>query len=463
MSNYLACYHHHNGAGFYFSAIQPNPEILKNSYTCVANNLVCLIYLPWETSNKFYVESILDSYYHPNKASNEIQITPVVHITSGVFLSAEKTAIIEIMKTVELSEKEMQKNSIIALCASSKSAEWKELGSESNCRVLKDRVMFEVTHFSLFTVISRKPHPSSTVKVKSMINNPDQRTTFMELTVPELPGFKVEISPSNMNTDEDIDFTATVHYDSPVRCNNDSEDGECFASSCIELEPHGITFSKDVCVSIPIPNYIKVKERQPDAQLQIWHANKQTDACKKLDWELVEHRVFRDEEGRYIAKVLTKHFSYFKPLWDMCTWAKTVICGSFCIKARCQVFMSKETIVQPHLMFSIAVLFYPYKEEPEAIPHNYRHMLVDSNLLDLQVSNNECITFQVELNKRLFPQENVPLTGSFVISGRQQKAFNVEIEGAMEIQEGLPLGRLSIGTQQTSKEGYHTLALIKVS
>ena len=270
----------------------------------------------------------------------------------------------------------------------------------------------------------------------------------------------IELEPHN----EDIDFTATVHYDSPVRCNN--EDRECFASSCIEVEPHGITFSKEVCVSIPIPNYIKIKERQPDAQLQIWHANEQTDAHKKLDWKLVEHCIYQDEEGHYIAKVLTKHFSYFKPLWDMYTRAKAVICGSFCVKARCQVFMSKETVVQPHLMFSIAVLFYPYKEEPEPVPHNYRHMLVDSNLLDLQVSNNDSITFQVELNKRLSPQENVPLplTGSFVISGRQQKAFNVEIERAMEIQGGLPLGRLSIGTQQTSsKESYHTLALIKVS
>ena len=427
----------------------------------MAHNLVCLIYLPWETTKKFQVESVLDSYYHPNKASNEIQITPVVHITSDVYLSTEKPAIIEIMKVVELSEKETR-NNVIALYAGSKSEEWKELGPESNCKVFKDRIMFEVTHFSLFAVISRKPRPSSTVKVKSVINNsdPEQPPTLTELTVPELPGFKVVISP---NTYEDIDITATVHYDSPVLCNN--EDRGRLASSCVELEPHGITFSKEVCVFIPIPNYKRIKERQPDVQLQIWHAYKRTDTSKKLEWKLVEHCVYQHEDGCYVAKVLTKHFSYFKPLWDMCTWAKTVFCGSFSIKARCQVFMSKETRVQPHLTFSIAVVFYPYKEEPEPIPHNYRHMLVDSNLLDLQVSNNDSITFQIELNKRLSSQENVPLTGSFVISGRQQKAFTIEIEidEIVEIQGGLPLGKLSIGTQQTSKESYHTLALIKVS
>ena len=65
--------------------------------------------------------------------------------------------------------------------------------------------------------------------------------------------------------------------------------------------------------------------------------------------------------------------------------------------------MSQETLLQPtqDITFSIVVLFYPYKEDPDPLPPNYKYMLLDSGLLDFRVSNNDTLQYKVELNKHL--------------------------------------------------------------
>ena len=445
-----------------FSDVQPLIETPKDGYVCVAKNLLCLVYLPRGINEKLAIETVTDAKIGPTNASNEIQITPVVRITSdNPGLSLKKPAIIELVKTIELSDKEAN-NKVIPLCANSESSAWKEVGSKCNCKVLNNRISLEVTHFSLYTVISRKPCPSSTVKVKPSadIPTPDHSSTPTELTISELPGFKVQIPASSVNADREIDITATVLYDSPAVCSED--DRSRLASSCIELEPHGTIFSEEVSISIPILNYAQVKEHDPNAQLQIWHANKRSDSFTKQDWNLVEHSICRDKEGRYVAIVLTKHFSWFQPLWDTYSWVTSLFYAPFGIKERCQVFMSQETrIKQSHdITFSIAVVFYPYKEEPEPVPCNYKYMLLDSGLLDLNVSNKDAIQFAVELNEQLSPKKNKSIAESLVISGRQQKSFTVELDGQVELQGGFPMGELSIGVKE---QNHHVLSLIKVS
>ena len=142
-------------------------------------------------------------------------------------------------------------NNVVALCAKSESSEWKELGFKCNCREFQDRTSFEVTHFSLYTVISCKPLPPSTIKVKPSADTskPDQSSVSTELTILELPGFKVEMPPFILNTNREIDITATVLYDCPAVCSREEKN---HLASCIELEPHGITFSEEVSISIPI-------------------------------------------------------------------------------------------------------------------------------------------------------------------------------------------------------------------
>ena len=442
-----------------FPDMLPLPEIPKEGYTCVAQSSLCQVYLPQGINENLSLEILTDTNLHTKLASNEIQITPVVRITcNNPSLSLEKPAIIEVVKTIELSDKEAN-NKVIPLYANSQSSEWKEVGSECNCNVLNDRILLEVTHFSLYAVISRKPCPSSTVKVQPSGNipAPDQSSTPTELTIPELPGFKVQIPPSSVNANREIDITATVLYDSPSVCSED--DRSCLASSCIELEPHGTTFSKEVSISIPILNYAQVEENHPNAQLEIRHFNSYTDK----EWNLVDHYVCQDEEGRYVAIVQTTHFSKFWAVWKDFKSRFMRYSLPFNIKARCQVFMSPEISVQSQLMFSIALLFRPYKEDPEPVPRNYKHILADSDLLDLEVSNHDAIQFGVTFNEPLAPRNYKPIAGQFALSGRQQKSFTIKLAGDTELQGGLPMGELSIGVKETSEENYHTLTLIKVS
>ena len=368
-------------------------------------------------------------------------------------------------KTIELSEKE-EDNKVIPLYTTSNGSGWNELGlgSEGNCRVLQDRILFQVTHFSLYAILSRKPYPSSSVSVKpaSATAPPTQdhsSNTHTQLTVPELPGFKVQIPPSSINTDREIDIPATVLYDCPAVCSKDERSR--LASSCIELEPHGITFTKSVSISIPIPDYAEVMKNHPNAQLQVWHAKERS----KLDWNLVEHSISRDEEGRYVAVVLTNHFSLLETLWNICASVTPRFFWSyFDIKERCQVFMSQETRTRPseRITFSIFVLFYPYKEDPEPLPQNYKYALLDSGLLELKVSNNESLHFEVELNEELLPKKHKPISGSFTISTRHQKACTVVLDSKVELQPGLPIGDLTFGIKERPEETHQILTLIKV-
>ena len=146
----------------------PLTELPKEDYVCVARNSLCLVYLPQHVNEKLSIKTVTDERLYPRIASNEIIITPVVCITpSNANLSLEKPAIIELAKTIELSDKEGD-NKVIPLYTKPNYSGWNQLGTGSvvNCRVLQDRISFQVTHFSLYTVISRKPYPSSSVRVK---------------------------------------------------------------------------------------------------------------------------------------------------------------------------------------------------------------------------------------------------------------------------------------------------------
>lgn len=174
------------------------------------------------------------------------------------------------------------------------------------------------------------------------------------------------------------------------------------------MKPHSITFIENVIVSLSIPNYGEVKEKHPNAQLEIWHADKYSDDQNKLNWKLVEYSPSRDKE----AIVLTEHFWIEAPWTSIESW----FCAPpFDIKERCQVFMSSETRLQPSqdTTFSIAVLFYPCKEEPEPLPCNYRYMLLDSGLLDLRVSKGDALQFKIEPSFTKNAQVNIWTTHNF--------------------------------------------------
>ena len=125
--------------------------------------------------------------------------------------------------------------------------------------------------------------------------------------------------------------------------------------------------------------------------------------------------------------------------------------------------MSQETVIESQLIFDIAVLFSPHKNESDSIPQNYKHVLADSDRLDLQVSRHDKIQFSVELDEALLPLRCKPIAGLFTINGRQQKSFTIKLDGRVVLSGGLPMGELSIGVMGGFEGNYQTMNLIKVS
>lgn len=206
-----------------------------------------------------------------------------------------------------------------------------------------------------------------------------------------------------------------------------------------------------------IPKYAEVKENHPNAKLEVWRTS-----SLKLDWELIEHSISQDSDGKYIATVSTESFSrhIYKSSWDVLYTSETPLFYiPFGIKERCQVFMSKAVQIERccSSKFNIAVLFCPYKEESERIPHNYEYKLLDSGLLDFSVSNDDAVQFKFN---QFSPNKHESIAGSFAISGRQWKSFTVELDREVELRGGARFGEISIGVKEYN---YYTQTLMKVS
>lgn len=79
------------------------PIVIKEGYSCAARSSLCVVYLSEGYIGIVHVENVtLD----PKPRADEITVAPVVRVTSnGLTICENSLAIIELMKTVELSDK----------------------------------------------------------------------------------------------------------------------------------------------------------------------------------------------------------------------------------------------------------------------------------------------------------------------------------------------------------------------
>ena len=54
------------------------------------------------------------------------------------------------------------------------------------------------------------------------------------------------------------------------------------------------------------------------------------------------------------------------------------------------------------------------------LPHNYKHMPADSDLIHLKVSNDDAIQFEVDFDELLSPQKCKPVAGVFFTHSDRQ-------------------------------------------
>ena len=135
--------------------------------------------------------------------------------------------------------------------------------------MLSDRIVFNTTHFGLFTVIARFPTPT-----QSVIVNPSKRDQNpIELTLSEVSNAKVVIPPSSIKSKSETEIRLSADFDHPLFCEESVD-----ASACITLEPHGLQLKDKIPVVIPIPDYDQITEIYSEAKLQFLQSNDPLDS-----------------------------------------------------------------------------------------------------------------------------------------------------------------------------------------
>ena len=438
------------------------PELdIEQGYKLVARNPVCLIYLSNDCTQQVCVVTSTDLALRPTLKANEVLITPVVYISPDGIVCSDKPAIIQLLNTVvfaKMDATQKLKHKLVPVYSNAFPVEWKTLELQ-DCTMSDERVTFKTNHFSHFAVVAQLPNTSVSAIVKP---DPSHESKPVELTIPELPGFKVEIPPASVQCVTNI--TATVCHNDP-----DLQDSNCEyqspASAFVILEPHKAQFSNIIPITIPIPGYAKITEAHPDIKLQLWYSNRcyhgDTEQTQ-IKWEHIEEAdidISCDSEGNYLATTYTAHFSIFRYLWDtLIDWRLNYFAER--IRGRCQVFMSREVEFESNVTFGIAVLLYPFRDPYDKLDR-YDYVLYSSCLpIEYFAGNKLC---RLELNSALpLDSENSDIEQIKRLSTdyemRVDFLIRLQAGDKLELPEGMVLGKLCIDEHIQQ----HTFNLIKV-
>ena len=458
---------------YIFADGSPLHETHREGYTCVARSVLGFVYLPNTCEDiNFHIQSVSDVTLHPKTTANEVVMTPVVLITPlSKNLCCDKPVLIELMKSTELFEHSGDIQ-IFPLSSSTDKfvpPNWKKLCEE--CDVLEDRIGFKTTHFSYFVVIAQFSPPTTNARVDPNVSNPRSQ---VQLTVSELPGFKVQIPAKSVESATEI--KATLYCDDPEVCKENVK--QPLASACVQFEPHGQRFTVKIPVQIPIPSYAEIIRKNPDAKLQLWYTPGSVTATKgsSLNWIMdndTELEISSDAEVGHVATFYTDHFSSCKITWSQRVAGAAEAIGNIfkhvkSLAGRCQVFMTRETEIPGSVInFSIQVLVHPFQDSPHEIPKNYHHILYDSGSNPIEFTPGK-LCFFMKLKRYLFSQ---PVSSDQQVYSKTRQLsekfpamveFDIDLDKhtlISELKEGAVLAHLSIGHKDVKE---HEFNLIKV-
>ena len=457
---------------------------LPKGYAPVAETNQCQVYLPEDCKDEVGVEIVKDLSLYPTAQPNELLITPVVHITPhGRKFSTEEPAIVILphcTKPSSCSGYESTTQELMPVYSDSGLNQlpiWGKLDGDCACEIFHDCVLFKTTHFSLFAVISVLPYPTASISI-----GPDYGGL---LTVPELPGFEVNLPPTLGKT---ITVTATVYYDDAPY--NIESDERALASPCIALEPHGTQFDSPVQISLPIPNYAQVLSHFPDAKLELWHATAGMgmESLEPENWKpfLPQNtNISITRRGdNHILIFTANHFSWWETLWDIGKRAlqKIGLGASISssrtryVSVRIQAFMSQPIRsriggVVDIQTFGLLVAVYKFGT-PLSQLSNYPWSLLDTGskriylqLGPLEVSIQGCFS-ALEYEDPSSPLTRV--TELIEFNGDdfcQRFDFALQLEAGCEIQEGMLMGKLHFRQRSGStsvNQNYNLMVKVRV-
>ena len=442
------------------------------------------MYLPGDCKDEVSVEIVKDLCLYPTVQPNELLITPVVHIAPhGRKFSTEEPAIVILPHCTKpngcngYESTTQELTPVYSDSGLSQPPVWGKLDGDCDCETFHDCVLFKTTHFSLFAVISVLPYPTASISIGP--NNGGL------LTVPELPGFEVNLLPTFGET---ITVTATVYYDDAPY--NIESNKRALASPCIALEPHGTQFDSPVQISLPIPNYARILSHFPDAKLELWHAmaGMEMESLEPINWKPFQSQntnIFVTQRGdNHVLIFTTNHFSWWETLWDIGKRALqkiglgTNISNSRTryVSVRIQAFMSQPIRSQRGGVadiqtFGLLVAVYKFGT-PLSHLSNYPWSLLDtgSKRIYLQLGPLE-VSIQGCFSALEYEDPNSPLTRMTELiefNGDdfcQRFDFALQLEAGCEIQEGMLIGKLHFRQRSGStsvNQNYNLLVKVRV-
>ena len=432
-------------------------------YSSIGCGELCRVYRPDGDPVTDVDIQFVDPSMYPKTTANDVVITPVVSITFYDQKSGDdQQVIIELKKIARLIDHNIGIK-IVPLHSSTDQLNWMEL--DEGCEVLKDRIRFKTTHFSYFTVIARFPPPTASLVIDPTLAD----SMHQEITIQELPGFKVEIPNGSVETVVEVKATL-LYLDDDSEMYNESTDLQ-LATACVQLQPHGQLFAKKIAVEIPIPGYSEIVKENPDASLQLWYTPASPKAFTK--WVLddkTEWRLSQNDGGEYIVTVFTDHFSTFGIKWSQHISGLTEFIGSVftrvqSLSRRCQVFMTHETEVKSQLNFCIRVCVDPFQDSPCEVPLNFHYILYDSgcnNSVEFKPGKHNVL---MELKRYLYEGgKEVPQEKKLTITEKHAAMveFDIDLENSVQskLVEGAVLAHLSIQHKDIEE---HSCNLIKVA
>ena len=422
------------------------------------------VYLPSDIHLESVIEfqEVQNIAIHPKTNSYEVMLTPVVSIAHNRHgkdaINTDSKIIIELMKTAKVSE--YGDKQMIPMYRGETKSYWEELNGDYE--MLEDRIRLKIKYFEqmYFTTIVRFSPPTASVVVDPYFAFGTESQA--ELTVPELPGFKVQI-PSN-SVQQSTEVKATLYYDSEVS----KDSNEVMATASVKLEPHGSQFTKNITVQIPIPGYSEIIDAHPDARLEFLYSPSDSSEEWVIQNDL---KIDKSSKGEVLATFSTKRFSMFSIFWTSVSDIETIQGSIFhfvkSLSCRCQVFMSQEVSKESGINFSIQVLVNTFSDHPHEIPTNYHYVVHDSdknpiNLtagdLHFTVTLKDCLFTANGSEKRKIYSKTHTISEKF--PARAEFDIDLEKESKSEFLDGAVFAYLKIKEPDDSVK--HDCNLIKV-
>lgn len=174
--------------------------------------------------------------------------------------------------------------------------------------------MIRAWHFSLYTAIVSCPYPELTQSVPV-----DTRTT---IEMDDVKGVKVEFPDHSL--DKKFEARVKIFYSDdptiPESQVGEEREGNALATPIVMLEPHGVTFNKDVLVQLPLPDcdqIVRMFGLDPTRSLTVFHSP--TGESDPIVWEPcnVQYTVKQEADGSYVLVFPVRHFSWYKSVWDI--------------------------------------------------------------------------------------------------------------------------------------------------